>query len=145
MKTKKILMQEGFTLIEMLVVVMLIGAIAAFVGGNIMASFNKAKVQNTKTQMRQLGSALDQFKLECGFYPTTDQTLEALLTKPTGRECKNYDPQGYLGGKKVPQDAFSNAFVYESDGNKYEIKSLGNDRKDGGEGLDKDLSTNDVE
>ncbi len=138
--------ERGFTLIEMLIVVALIGLLGALVGGNVIGKFNKAKADATRAQMRQLGVILDDFRRECGFYPFTDQGLEALITKPVGgRECRNYDPEGYVKGNKVPKDGFGNDFLYESvDGNKYKITSLGNDNQAGGEGLDADITTDDL-
>lgn len=137
--------EEGFTLTELLIVVAIIGMIATFVGQNVISKFGRAKVDGTKINMRNIGNALDDFKRECGFYPLTDQGLEALLTKPTGgRECKNYDPEGYIKGKKLPLDGWNNPFVYESDGNKYVLKSLGADGKEGGTGNDADISSEDL-
>ena len=135
---------DGFTLVEMLIVIALIGMIGTFVIGNLSSKFQRAKVDATKIQIKQLGVILDDFRRECGFYPTTEQGLDALINKPVGRECKNYDPEGYLKGKKLPKDGFNNDFIYESDGNKYMLKSLGNDGKEGGEGVDKDITSDDV-
>lgn len=136
--------QKGFTLTEMLVVIALIGMVMAFVASNIAGKFAGAKVNATKITMRNLGNILDQFRLDCGFYPLTDQGLEALGQKPAGRDCKNYDPEGYVKGGKVPQDGWNNDFTYTSDGGKYELKSLGQDAAEGGEGNDKDLTSNDL-
>jgi general secretion pathway protein G len=134
----------GFTLTEMLVVIALIALIGTFATSQIINRFQQAKVEATKIQIRQLGSILDTFKLQCGFYPTQDQGLDALVHKPTGgRECKNYDPEGYIKEGKVPKDAWDNDFLYFSDGNTYEIRSLGSDGKEGGEGFDKDISSKD--
>lgn len=136
--------QQGFTLTEMLVVIALIAVVGAFVGQNVISKFGRAKVDATRIQMRQLMTTLDTFKLQCGFYPLTDQGLEALVKKPQGgRECKDYDPAGYIAGGKVPKDSWNTDFQYFSDGNTYEIKSLGADIKEGGDGNDKDLSSND--
>lgn len=138
--------REGFTLTEMLIVIAVIGLIGSFVASNVISKYNRAKVDATKTQIRQLGVILDDFRRECGFYPSTEQSLDALIQKPTaGRECKNYDPEGYIKGKKVPKDAWTNEFIYSSDGNKYELKSLGNDGKEGGENFDKDISSDDLD
>jgi general secretion pathway protein G len=137
---------QGFTLTEMLIVIALIALVGTFVTTNVISRYNNAKISATKTQIRQLGVILDDFRRECGFYPLTDQGLDALVHKPTGgRECKNYDPEGYIKGGKLPKDGFGNDFIYTSDGNKYEIKSLGNDGKEGGEGLDKDISSADLD
>ena len=135
---------DGFSLIEMLIVIALIGLLGTMVAGNVIGKFSKAKVDTTKAQIRQLGVILDDFRRECGFYPMSDQGLEALMKKPGGRECKNYDPEGYIKGSKLPTDGFGVNFEYESDGSKYTIKSLGNDGVAGGEGLDADISSNDL-
>ncbi len=137
--------EAGFTLTELLIVVAIIGMIGTFVAQNVISKFGKAKVDSTKIQMRNLGTVLDDFKRECGFYPTTDQKLDALITKPTtGRDCKNYDPEGYIKGKKIPKDGWDNEFVYESDGNKYTLKSLGQDEAEGGTGNAADISSDEL-
>jgi general secretion pathway protein G len=136
---------RGFTLTEMLVVVALIALLGTFVTTNVINKFSQAKVSATITQIKQIGTILDDFRRECGFYPLTDQGLDALVHKPSGgRECKNYDPEGYIKGGKVPKDAWSNDFIYVSDGNKYQIRSLGADGQEGGDGLNKDLDSNDL-
>jgi general secretion pathway protein G len=144
--------ERGFTLTEMLIVIALIAMISTFVVSNIMGKYQRAKVDATKITMKQLGVILDDFKRDCGFYPTTDQGLDALVNKPTGgRECKRYDPSGYMGkqggggGGKVPRDGFDQEFGYESDGSKYVLKSLGADNKEGGEGVDKDITSDELD
>ena len=136
--------QAGFTLTEMLIVVALIGLVATFVGGNLIGKFNTAKVDSTKIQMKNLGVILDDFNRVCGFYPTTDQGLDALIKPPSGRECKNYDPSGFIKGGKIPKDAWGNDFIYESDGGKYKLVSLGADNKPGGDGNNKDLDSDEI-
>lgn len=137
--------QSGFTLTEMLIVVAIIALIGTFVAGNVMSKFSRAKVDATKIQIKNLGVVLDDFKRECGFYPTTEQGLDALIQKPTsGRDCKNYDPEGYIKGKKIPKDGWDNDFLYESDGNRYVIRTLGADMAEGGQGNDADLSSEDA-
>ena len=137
--------QSGFTLTELLIVIAVIAMIGTFVAGNVISKFNGAKVNATKIQMKQMGNILDDFRRDCGYYPTTDQGLDALVKKPAGRECKNYDPEGYIKGGKVPKDGFGNDFIYTSDANKYLLKSLGNDGKEGGEGIDKDITSDDLD
>lgn len=133
---------QGFTLTEMLVVIALIAMVGTFVTSKVIERYGEAKVSATKIQIQQLSTILDTFKLQCGFYPTTEQGLDALVHKPTGgRECKSYDPSGYVN--KLPKDGWGNDFQYFSDGNTYELKSLGNDDKEGGEGSDKDISNKD--
>ena len=137
--------QAGFTLVEMLIVISLIALVGTFVTVNVIGRFQRAKVDATKIQIRQMGTVLDDFKRDCGFYPTTDQGLDALVHKPAGRECKNYDPEGYIKGGKIPKDGFNFDFYYESDGHKYVLRSLGNDGKEGGDGVDKDITSDDLE
>ena len=138
--------ERGFTLTEMLIVVAIIALIGTTVTVNVMGKYERAKVAQTKIQIRALGVVLDDYKRECGQYPTSDQKLDALLVKPTGgRDCKNYDPNGYIASKRLPKDGWDHEFVYESDGNKYTVKSLGADGKEGGTELNADISSDDVE
>lgn len=135
--------QEGFSLIEIMIVVAIMGILIGLVGPRVMGSFEKAKVETTKITMNQLATTLKSYRLDCGLYPTTDQGLDALKTKPaSGNECKNYAPGGYLD-KPVPKDGWDRDFLYTSDGNTFEIKSLGKDRKEGGTDYDADLTVSD--
>ncbi len=144
--------QDGFTLTEMLIVIALIAMVSTFVVSNLTKKWLDAKVNATKITMRQLGTILEDYRRDCGIYPTTEQGLDALVVKPTiGPECKNYDPDGYTGkqgggkGNKVPKDGFDGDFFYESDGRSYVLKTLGNDRMEGGEGFDKDFTSNEID
>ena len=136
---------SGFTLIEIMIVLVLLGLVASMVLKNI--NPNKGKIQATKIQIKQLQGYLDRYKLECNFYPTTDQGgLQALITKPTsGHGCPAYDPDGYFDGKKkLPQDPWGTPYVYEcTDGLNYTVKSLGPDGAEGGEGQAADISSAD--
>ncbi len=136
--------RSGFTLIEMMIVVAIIGMLMGLVGLNVMKKFDEARVESTKNQIRQLGLLLDDFKRVCGNYPTSDQSLDALVHAPAGLTCKNYDPDGFIKGGKLPKDAWDKDFTYTADGQKYEIKSLGSDGKEGGDGSAKDISSNDL-
>jgi general secretion pathway protein G len=136
--------REGFSLIEMLIVIALMALVGTFVAQNVISKYDQAKVDATKIQIKQLGVILDDFRRICGFYPTTDMGLDALVKGPAGRECKNWDPEGLIKDKKVPKDAWDHDFNYESDGNKYVIRSLGADGKPGGERFDKDISSDDI-
>lgn len=134
---------DGFTLTEMLIVVAIIAMIGTFAVGKISAQFNKAKVDSTKILIRNLATTLENYRLDCNIYPTTEQGLEALVTKPTGgRDCKNYNVESYM--KKVPQDSWKNDFTYESDGQKFLIKSFGQDGVEGGEGNAADITSDSI-
>ena len=134
---------SGFTLIEMMIVIAVMAIIMGLVGSNVMGRFQKAKVEATQIQVKQLGVVLDDFRRDCNFYPTSDEGLDALV-KDSGR-CKNYDPSGYVAHGKIPKDGFGNEFLYESDGNKFVIRSLGRDGKEGGDGLDKDIASDQID
>jgi general secretion pathway protein G len=136
---------QGFTLIEMMIVIAIIGLIAGMVGLNVIKKLDESRVSATKIQIKQLGNTLDDFRRICGFYPTTDQGLDALLKAPSGRECKNYPSEGVLSSKKVPLDAWNKEYQYTSDGNKYVLKSFGSDGVEGGDGNNKDISSEDAE
>ena len=137
--------QSGFTLIEMLIVISIIALVMGFAVTNIMRRYDEAKISATKIQIRQLGLILDDFRRVCGRYPSTDENLDALIKAPAGLNCKNYDPEGFIRDRKIPQDSWNHDFVYTSDGNKYIIKSLGADGKEGGDGVNKDISSDDLD
>ncbi|MGK5085943.1 type II secretion system major pseudopilin GspG [Bdellovibrionota bacterium FG-2] len=139
LSSPRIMNPKGFSLVEMMIVLALIALASTFVLTNVTKRFTEGKISATKTQIRQLGTILDDFKRVCDFYPTTEQNLDALVKAPAGRECKNYDPDGFI--KKVPEDPWGTPFIYESDGSKYVIKSLGSDKKPGGEKDAADISS----
>jgi len=138
--------KKGFTIIEILLVMVLIGMVASFLGRKIFAGFAQGQVNAAKLSIKRIEGDLDYFRLDCNFYPYTDQGLAALATQPTvGRACPSYNPVGYMGGKKaVPKDPWGKDFEYScEDGLNYEIKSLGADGVEGGEGDNKDISSKD--
>jgi general secretion pathway protein G len=121
--------QRGFTLIEVLVVIIILGLIAALVVPRITGRLDEAKVEATKIQMRAIKDALEQYKLDNGTYPTTEQGLKALVEKPnTPPLPSRWRP--YLD--KLPQDAWGRDFVYLSPGinRPFELRSLGADGKE---------------
>lgn len=145
-KSTMIERNDGFTLVELLIVITLIGFIGTFAITQLTSKLDKAKVDGTKIQMRNLGSVLDQFKIDCGRYPTGDEGLEALVEKPAGLSCRNYDPAGYLKKGKIPRDGFNNEFIYESEnGQKYTLISWGQDNQEGGSGYAQDISSDNID
>ncbi|MEO5667544.1 MAG: type II secretion system major pseudopilin GspG [Bdellovibrionota bacterium] len=137
---------KGFTIIEILLVMVLIGLVASFLGRKIFSGFAKGQVNAAKLSIKRVEGDLDYFRLDCNFYPYSEQGLAALAAQPTsGRACPSYNPAGYMGGKKtVPKDPWGKEFLYTcEDGLNYEIKSLGADGLEGGEGDNKDISSKD--
>ncbi len=135
--------EQGFSLIELMIVIGILGLLIGLVGPKLISNFDKAKVDTSRVQMKQIATTLKNYRLDCGNYPNTDQGLEALVTKPTtAPECKNYAPGGYIE-KKVPKDAWDQPFLYSSDGNTFEIKSLGADKKPEGTDYNADIVVTD--
>ena len=132
---------RGFTLIEIMAVVMIIALLGTFVAVKVIGQVDKAKLEATKVQVNQLSSALDTFKMDSGFYPSTEQGLEALASEPqTGRIPKHYPAGGYLN-KKVPKDPWDNPYNYREPGvknaNSFDLWSNG---PDGQEGTEDDIT-----
>lgn len=137
--------QAGFTLIEVMVVLAIIGGIMALVAGNILGSADDARIKTTKSQIKLIEGALDMYKLDNYTYPTTEQGLEALVKKPSGSpEPKNYRSSGYLKGNSVPTDAWGGEFLYFLNKGQYEIISLGSDASEGGEADAADISSQEM-
>jgi general secretion pathway protein G len=130
--------QAGVTLIEMLVVVVIMGLFVALVGPQIFKSADKAKITAAKAQMQQFMTALGTYKLEVGTFPTTEQGLQALRTKPDG---VNSWAGPYLQ-KEVPKDPWEHDFVYRfpgEHGDEPDIISYGADGQSGGDGINADI------
>ena len=137
--------QQGLSLIEILIALTLLALAGTFVGGQVFDNLQEGKVQTAKIQIKSIADRLKEFRRDCGYYPTSDQGLDALLEKPTGgRECKRYAPSGYIEGGKVPVDPWDGEYIYESDGKTFTIISLGNDGAEGGEGFDADINSKDI-
>ncbi|HTN34007.1 MAG TPA: type II secretion system major pseudopilin GspG [Marinobacter sp.] len=132
---------RGFTLIEIMVVMVILGLLVAIVAPNIMGRSDQAKVTIAQTQLKNIQSALDLYRLDNSQYPSTQQGLEALVSKPSGSpEPKNWNPEGYL--KSVPVDPWGTEFQYISPGSEgpYDLYSFGSDGQEGGDGDAADIS-----
>ena len=138
---------DGFTLLEIIVVVFILSLLAAIVAPKIMGRTDDARIAEAKVQIRNLETALKLFKMDNGFYPDTEQGLQALVEKPVGgRVPPNFREGGYLEQKKIPQDPWGNTYVYVSPGlnGDYDLFSYGADGKEGGEGKDGDIKSWDM-
>lgn len=132
--------QRGFTLIEILVVVTILGILAAIVVPRILERPEQARRTKATVDIKGIEESLGLFKLDNGFYPSTEQGLQALVVKPqTGRIPSRYPEEAYL--KKAPVDPWGNPYVYLSPGvhGQYDIISYGADGEPGGEGNDADV------
>jgi len=124
-------MKKAFSLLELLVVILILGLLAAFVVPNLIGAGEKAKRDLVCSQMSSIGQALKMFKLDNGMYPATEEGLQALLANPDADKYPNYSTNPYL--EKLPKDSWKTLFVYVQDGSKFELISLGADRQEGGE------------
>ena len=136
---------RGFTLIEIMVVMVILGLLVAIVAPNIMGRSDQARVTVAETQLSNIANALDLYRLDNGHYPSTQQGLEALVHRPSGTpEPGNWNPEGYM--KAVPEDPWGNDYQYVSPGAEqpYDLYSYGSDGQEGGTGDAADISVHDV-
>jgi general secretion pathway protein G len=130
---------RGFTLLELLVVMVIIGLLAAYVGPKYFSQIGKSEVKTAKAQIVAFEKALEQYRIDTGRYPTTEQGLQALVTKPAN--MNKWD--GPYLAKVLPQDPWGNGYVYVAPGEHgdVDISSLGRDGRPGGDGLDADVTS----
>lgn len=146
MKSSRITDTRGFTLIEIMVVVVILGILAAVVVPRLLDRPDEARITKAKTDIKGIEQALGMFKLDSGFYPTTEQGLAALVEKPTvGRIPGKFQEGGYL--KKVPVDPWGSPYVFLSPGihDNFDIISYGADGEPGGEGKNADINSWELE
>jgi general secretion pathway protein G len=135
-------MKRGFTLIELLVVIIVLGLLATLVGPRILGRVTEAKSATAKTQLSLLETALDNYRLDVGSYPTTEQGLDALEKAPT-REPVPINWRGPYLRRDVPVDPWGRPYIYKSPGEhnptSFDLSTLGRDGQPGGEGEDADV------
>ncbi len=139
---------RGFSLIELMVVVIILGILAMYIGPKLMGRTEQAKEVQTRVQIEGLETALKLYKLDNGAYPTTEQGLQALVERPeTDNATQKWRRGGYLEKGKVPKDPWGNEFVYLSPGiqGDVDISSYGADGVPGGEDENKDINSWEIE
>ena len=144
----KIKTNHGFTLIELMVVIVILGILVSFIAPKIMGRPDEAKQVKARVQIESLETAIKLYKLDSGIYPTTEQGLQALVEQPqTGTLPKKWRKGGYLEKGRVPKDPWGNEFIYLSPGahGDYDIIAYGADGVPGGEEFDKDISSWEIE
>ena len=131
--------EQGFTLVEMLVVIAIIGLIMGLIGPSVLNYLSESKVKAAKIQMQSFASALDLFNLDAGRYPSTSEGLDALVHRTPGVAAWNGP---YLKGGNVPMDPWNHAYIYRAPGEHgaFDIISLGADGQEGGSGVAADIS-----
>lgn len=131
--------QRGFTLIEIMVVVIIIGILAAIVAPSVIGRVDDAQITKAHAEISNIGSALKFYRLDNFAYPSTEQGIEALVTKPNDPNVKNWNPGGYL--ERLPKDPWGNPYLYLHPGNngEFDIYTLGRDGRPGGDGMDADI------
>jgi general secretion pathway protein G len=137
--------QKGFTLLEVMVVLVIIGLLVAIVAPNVLDNQDKAMVQKARADLSSLEQALEMYRLDNFNYPTTEQGLDALVEKPTlAPEPKNYRENGYI--RRLPSDPWGNDYQYRQPGEqgRVDIYSLGADGREGGEDLNADIGNWDL-
>jgi general secretion pathway protein G len=129
---------KGFTLLELLVVMVIIGLLAGYVGPKYFAQIGKSEVKAARAQMDALGKAIDQFRLDVGRYPSTEEGLATLITRPSNIPKW----EGPYLTKSVPLDPWGNPYAYKSPGEHgdYDLISLGKDGRSGGDGDNADIN-----
>ncbi len=134
----------GFTMVELMAVLIILGLLFTVVVGNFVGHTDKARVITTKASLKSLHNAVNQFKMDTGRYPTDDEGLMALIEQPT--DIASWPAGGYLESTNIPKDAWDHDFIYErnpASGKPFAIKSLGADGEEGGEEYDADLVSTD--
>lgn len=132
-------MKKGFSLIEIMIVIIILGLLAGLVLPNLLGQGEQAKRKIVCIQMQSVHDALKNFKLQNGMYPTTEEGIEALVTNPDEEKYKSYPNGGFLDGNQ-PRDSWKNPFIYTNDDSVIDILSLGADGKEGGSGEAADIA-----
>jgi general secretion pathway protein G len=140
--------KKGFTFIEVMVVVMILGILATFIVPKIIGKPDEARVAKAKSEIKSIESALKMYRMDNSNYPTTEQGLDALFKKTDIEPIpRNWKKGGYIEATETPKDPWGNYYIYRSPGENdrdYEIISLGADGKEGGEGVNADIKSYEI-
>lgn len=139
--------RQGFTLIEIMIVVVIISVLIGLVAPNILGRVDEARVTAAQADLATMQQALEMYKLDNHNYPSTDQGLQALVEKPSGSpEAKRWNPAGYLKKGKIPIDPWGGDYQYVSPGSSgaFDLYSMGADGREGGEGYNTDIGNWDL-
>ena len=135
---------KGFTLTEILIALAIVAIMGTFVTLSLIGNVDKANIQKLKGDIGTLKTALQTYKIDNGYYPTTEQGLQALVQRPTSEPIpQNYPSSGYLGSTSVPKDPWKRDYIYIYPGRHgdFDLYTLGGDGREGGEGENKDIGT----
>ena len=136
---KKLNNQRGLTLVEIMIVLVILGGLIGFLAPRVIGGKDKANQRLAKNSIEDLRQQLEIYSADCGDYPSSENGLTALLEDP-GDDCPNWMGP-YVNQEKQIKDPWGTEFVYEADGSDYTITSLGKDRRPGGDGYDRDISS----
>lgn len=145
MKSNQHKQRKGFTLIEIMAVIIIIGFLMAMVATNIVGKTDKARVITTKASLKTLHNAIVEFKMDTGRFPSEEEGLEVLIEAPS--DVLNYEEGGYLQSTEVPADAWGREFIYQrypESGKPFVVISYGADGEPKGENYDADLRSTDA-
>ena len=145
MKRKQKKKRNGFTMVELMAIIVIIGLLAAVVATNVISKIDKARVTATKASLKTLHAAVNQFKMDSGRFPDEEAGLLELVEQPS--DVDNWEAGGYLETTEIPRDAWGNDFDYlryPESGKPFVIISYGADGQEGGEGYDEDLLSTDA-
>ena len=139
LKRNRRLNNLGMTLIEIVLVLTILGGLFAMIIPKVMDQFGKAKYNEAKVSLKQVATQIEMYNSECQSYP---RDFNDMITNPGAEVCANWGPKAYL--PSIPKDPWGTPLIYEVDGTSYHLRSLGKDKKEGGEGYAKDITSDDL-
>ena len=145
MKKRKRDVRAGFTMVELMAVLIILGLLATLVVTKVASKIDQARVTTTKANLKSLHAAVNQFKMDTARFPSEEMGLEELIEQPS--DVEHWEPGGYLETTEIPRDGWGEEFIYErfpESGKPFVIRSFGADKEEGGESYDTDLLSTDA-